>query len=49
MGDVQFLTGHFTILGLQAQNWMLIAAAVIVAFAAFMLATRDRSCHPFLK
>jgi hypothetical protein len=49
MGDVQFLTGHFTILGIQAQNWMLIAAAVIVAFAAFVLATRDRSCHPFLK
>jgi hypothetical protein len=41
-GKVQFLTGHFTILGIQAQNWMLIAAAVIAIFAVFALATRDR-------
>ena len=42
MGDVQFLTGHFTILGFQTQNWMLIAAAVIAVFVAFVLFTRDR-------
>lgn len=43
MGGVQFLTGHFTILGIEAQNWMLIAAAVVAAFVAFIVATRDRS------
>jgi len=43
MGTVQFLTGHFTFLGIQAQNWMLIAAAVVAVFVAFVLATRDRN------
>jgi hypothetical protein len=43
MGDVRFLTGHFTILGLQGQNWMLIASAVVAAFVAFVVVTRDRS------
>ena len=43
MGAVQFLTGHFTILGFQVQNWMLIAAAVIAASVIFVLATRDRN------
>jgi hypothetical protein len=42
MGKVQFLTGHFTILGIQAQNWMLIAAAVVAVFVTFVLATRGR-------
>ncbi|HLG81358.1 MAG TPA: hypothetical protein VKY22_10095 [Bradyrhizobium sp.] len=43
MGDVDFLTGHFTIFGIQGQNWMLIAAAVIAVFVAFGLATRNRN------
>ena len=43
MGNVQFLTGQFTILGIHAQNWMLIAAAVIALFATFVLVTRGRS------
>ena len=43
MGSVQFLIGHFTILGIQVQNWMLIAAAIIAVFVGFVLATRDRN------
>jgi hypothetical protein len=39
---VQFLAEYTTILGIEAQNWMLIAAAIIVASVAFALATRDR-------
>jgi hypothetical protein len=42
-GQVQFLSEHFTILGIQAKNWMLIAAAFIAVFIAFVMATRDRS------
>jgi hypothetical protein len=33
---------HFTILGVHGQNWMLIAAGVVAAFAIFGLLTRDR-------
>jgi hypothetical protein len=43
MGHVQFLTDQFTIFGIQAQNWMLIAAAVIAVFILFVIATRDLS------
>ena len=43
MEQVQFLTEHFTILGIQAQNWMLVAAALVAVFVAFVTATRDHS------
>jgi hypothetical protein len=39
---VELLTGNFTILGFEAQNWMAIAAAIVVVFAIFVLASRDR-------
>jgi hypothetical protein len=39
---MQFLLGHFTILGVQVQNWMLIAAAIVAASAIFTLITHDR-------
>jgi hypothetical protein len=40
--SVQFLAGHFNILGVQVQNWMLIAAGIVAAFAAVARITRDR-------
>jgi hypothetical protein len=41
-GAVGFLTGYFVVLGLEIQNWMLIAAGIVVAFVIFVLVTRDR-------
>jgi hypothetical protein len=29
---VQFLVGHFTLLGFEGQNWMVIVLALIAAF-----------------
>jgi hypothetical protein len=40
---VQFLIEHFTVLGFEIQNWMLIAVAVVVAYILFIWKTRDRS------
>jgi len=42
-GAVQFLVGHFTFLGFEGQNWMLIATGLIAAFIFFVWKTRDRS------
>jgi hypothetical protein len=42
MGTVQFLIGYFTILGIEVQNWMLVAAGVVAVFAIYIWATRDR-------
>jgi H+/gluconate symporter-like permease len=39
---VQFLTEHFTFLGFEGQNWMLIAVGLIAAFIFFAWKTRDR-------
>jgi hypothetical protein len=39
---VQFLIEHFTFLGFEVQNWMLIVVGLIVAFVLFVWATRDR-------
>jgi hypothetical protein len=39
---VDFLTGRFTVLGFEAQNWMFIAAVVIAIFVLFIWKTRDR-------
>jgi H+/gluconate symporter-like permease len=40
---VQFLIEHFTFLGFEGQNWMLIVVGVIVAFIFFVWKTRDRA------
>jgi H+/gluconate symporter-like permease len=39
---VQFLIEHFTFLGFEGQNWMLILIAVIAGFLFFFWKTRDR-------
>jgi hypothetical protein len=39
---VQFLIEHFSILGFEVQNWMLIVVGVIAAFIWFVWKTRDR-------
>ena len=39
---VQFLVDHVTVLGLELQNWMLIAAALVAAFLVFAWIGRDR-------
>jgi hypothetical protein len=39
---VQFLIEHFTVLGFEIQNWMLIVLAMIAAFILFVWKTRDR-------
>ena len=39
---VQFLVEHFTFLGFEGQNWMLILIGVIAAFLFFVWKTRDR-------
>jgi hypothetical protein len=39
---VQFLIEHFTILGFEVQNWMLIVVGMIAAFVLFVWKTRDR-------
>jgi hypothetical protein len=39
---VQFLVNHFTFLGFEGQNWMLIVAGVIAVFIFYVWKTRDR-------
>jgi hypothetical protein len=39
---VQFLIEHFTVLGFEVQNWMLIVVGMIAAFVLFVWKTRDR-------
>ena len=39
---MQFLIEHFTVLGFEVQNWMLIVVGVIAAFIWFVWKTRDR-------
>jgi hypothetical protein len=39
---VQFLVKHFTFLGFEVQNWMLIVAGLIAVFIVFVWLTRDR-------
>jgi hypothetical protein len=39
---VQFLIGHFTLLGFEGQNWMLIVLGLIAAFIFFVLKTHTR-------
>jgi hypothetical protein len=39
---VQFLIEHFTVLGVEVQNWMIIVAGMIAAFILFVWKTRDR-------
>jgi hypothetical protein len=39
---VQFLIEHFTVLGFEIQNWMLIVVGVIAAYVLFVWKTRDR-------
>jgi hypothetical protein len=41
-GAVQFLVEHFTFLGFEVQNWMLIVVGLIAAYVLFVWATRDR-------
>jgi hypothetical protein len=38
----QFLIEHFTFLGFEVQNWMLIVAGLTIAFILFVWRTRDR-------
>jgi hypothetical protein len=38
----QFLVEHFTVLGFEIQNWMLIVLMVLVAYILFLVKTRDR-------
>jgi hypothetical protein len=39
---MQFLVEHFSFLGFEGQNWMLIVAGLIAAFTFFFRKTRDR-------
>jgi H+/gluconate symporter-like permease len=41
-GAVQFLIEHFTLLGFEGQNWMLIMITLVAAFVFFVWKTRDR-------
>jgi hypothetical protein len=38
---VQFLVDHFTILGLEIQNWMPLAAGLVAAFIIFAWNSRN--------
>jgi hypothetical protein len=40
---VQFLIEHFTFLGFEVQNWMLIVIGLIAVFIFFVWKTRDRT------
>jgi len=40
---LHFLVEHFSILGFDAQYWMLIVVAVIAGFVLLTLATRNRN------
>ncbi len=39
---MQFLVEHFTFLGFEGQNWMLILIGVIAAFLFFVWKARDQ-------
>ena len=39
---MQFLIEHFTVLGFEVQNWMLIVVGMIAAFILFVWKSRDR-------
>jgi hypothetical protein len=39
---VQFLIEHFTFLGFEVQNWMLIVVGLVAAYILFVWKTRDR-------
>jgi hypothetical protein len=39
-GTVRFLVEHFSILGFDGQNWMLLAVGLIAAFLFFVWKTR---------
>ena len=39
---MQVLTEHFTLLGFDSQNWMLIVAGFIAVFIFFAWKTQDR-------
>jgi hypothetical protein len=39
---VHFLIEHFTFLGFEIQNWMLIVVGVIAVFILFIWKARDR-------
>jgi hypothetical protein len=41
-GALHFLVEHFSILGFDAQYWMLIAAVVVAGFVLRALVTRNR-------
>jgi hypothetical protein len=41
-GALQFLVDHFSFLGFEGQNWMLVMVGLIAAFIFFVLKTRDR-------
>jgi disulfide bond formation protein DsbB len=41
-GSVHFLIEHFTFLGFEIQNWMLIVVGVIAVFILFIWKARDR-------
>lgn len=41
--SVQFLVKHFTFLGFDGQNWMLIMVAVIATFIVLVWKTRGRA------
>jgi hypothetical protein len=41
-GAVHFLIEHFTVLGFEVQNWMLIVVGLIAAFILFVWRTNDR-------
>jgi hypothetical protein len=42
-GALQFLIGHFSILGFDGQYWMLIVVGLIAVFSFFVRNARSRS------
>jgi hypothetical protein len=41
-GAVQFLIEHFTFLGFEIQNWMLVVVGLIAAYMLLVWMSRDR-------
>ena len=41
-GVTQFLVEHFTVLGFEGQNWMLLVVGILVVFIFSIWKTRDR-------
>ena len=41
-GAVQFLIEHFTFLGFEVQNWMLVVVGLIAAYMLLVWTSRDR-------